>query len=296
MASTKSLMTLLNKVEDLDLVDWAIQNCKGRVLSLLSHCRDIVFMSTEGQKLIPNLIHLSTSVTRLFGSSCLQYHYFLMTLFSDIKKLSYDLLSRVLSTDLGALSLLQLLISNYPFYSQILSLQLLLKSCQQCEQLSFAHYCLELAKIFSLGGSEVEKNAWLLRIFGEELLVEYEVKWAGFMHRSRDTLLKSRGQACDINSEKGCDLHELVEIVSTLETHEHITVVAGFEFNHRQHQKRSDSEERLTQECFIDCEERKHVLAHIAAVMSCYSPLMLCGPSSSGKSSLVSHMADKIGK
>ena len=111
MTSSKSLMILLNNVGDLKLV-----SCRGCFLSVLSHCRDIVFMFPEGHKLIPNLIHFSTSITRSFGASCLQYHYFLMTLLNDLKKLSFDLLCPVFSTHLMAICLHNLLVSNYRNY------------------------------------------------------------------------------------------------------------------------------------------------------------------------------------
>ena len=294
MASARSLMILLKNVEDLELVNKVIQNSKGCLLSVLSHCRDIVFLSLEGQKLIPNLIHLSTSVTRSFGASCLQYHYFLITLLNDIRELSSDLLCQVFSTNIGAISLLQLIVSNYPFYSRILSLQLLLKSCSQCVQLSYAHYCLELAKLFSLGASEVDKNAWLQRIFGNELLVEYEVKWAGFMHTSSNNL-KASVLANEVITEKGSDVHELMTSLLELETHEKITIVSGFEFYNRE-QKNPDPEGKdADDKCFINCEERTHILSSIASSMSCYSPLMICGPPSCGKSSLVMHVAHSIG-
>ena len=278
------VLDLLKSVDNLELIVAAVNRNKKCLLSLLCHCKDYVMQSPNGLEFAPNLLFLCTIVTRVCGPKCKQYQVFLVELLQNLKDFGLETFCKVCCSEQGSTSMLNLIIDNYHAYSSIFSLHLLLNCSSRVEQLSFSHFCIEMAKVLCMGCSESEKNSWVMRVFGEELCVEYEVAWINQLEIFDNSLKMKQYEEKDIIP---FDLSSLT--AENLHIHDDVQVVFESEFFKP---VRSND---LNQSEYVVCDSKRDILNEVASTLSRHVPLMLCGSSCSGKSKMVEFFAHTIG-
>ena len=286
------VVDLLNSVGDLDLLVQIIKSNQNNVLSVLFHCRDYVTLSPSGLQLAPNFVYLSTIVTKVFGAFCRQYQHFLLDALKYLRENFSDCFYEIFSNPLGATSLLILLKDDFSMYSKLFSLQFLLKSAQKCEAGSFALYCIEMGKVLSLGSSETEKDFWVQRVFGQDLYLEHEVEWMQLLFNIEKAVHKQHEDDFDSNSKFNAHVFQN----EMLTGHENVKRLFDCEYysgNRRSVSILASSEAPETS--FFVCDSQKLLIAQLVNNLSCCQPVLICGPSCCGKSSIINFLTQTIG-